>query len=67
MLHVPSLHLADHVLGVHLGVLGGARQRAAVVPHPAAPRLVAYRRGIAHACALGVKTFWARFPCHSSE
>ena len=40
MLH----HLADHVPGVHLGILGGARQRVAVIPHPAAPRPVAYRR-----------------------
>ena len=37
-------HLADHVPGVHLGILGGARQRVAVIPHPAAPRPVAYRR-----------------------
>ena len=54
MLH----HLADDVAGVHLGVLGGARQRVAFIPHPAAARLVALRRRIRSRVRPGVKT-WA--------
>lgn len=51
-------HLADDVAGVHLGVLGGARQRVAFIPHPAAARLVALRRRIRSRVRPGVKT-WA--------